>query len=331
MPLTTKQIAEYVELINNALDNIPVENKRDFIPIWEGLQDIVQFNENRTTKNEAIQEHLSGITDILNEPALGYAPPEIFPEFQDIIRQRIAAKIQELQEMTRSQQARYMRKQKQKTAKTKLAKFKLGKIANDSKWIQKQQMHNTGAPETYEEMLARREREFQGIATLPIFEINRMQPLREIRTRHGEIVVTSRELNELPIAIRAQFLENAPAVITLMTQTHISFNQLATMNPAVRAEFFQNATTLQDLCTYGRIPPEQLITMDAAIRTELIIHSHSFIGLNITRNFSVAQLTTLNAEQAHILLSDPNSLESRSILFNIEQSSRRGFGFCSIS
>ena len=67
MPFTSKQLADYVELINGSLDNLPVNILEDFAFISQALETIAQPNHSATI-SAAQEDLISDIKDLVDNP-----------------------------------------------------------------------------------------------------------------------------------------------------------------------------------------------------------------------------------------------------------------------
>lgn len=111
MPISSKMRADYAELANHYLDNIPVEKPEDFEAILEALMAITEPTVEHQIR-PSLQGRVTAIQEILQEPGMYVQSKEEHQEFKEIILQRVAGKIQELNALSRSDKERYIRDQK---------------------------------------------------------------------------------------------------------------------------------------------------------------------------------------------------------------------------
>lgn len=98
MSLSNKLRADYIELINQQLDNIQIISLDDFEIAQHALQHIVQPQEGYSFP-EKYQEKMFSINDYLQSPEDYVEHKQNYSEYQQIIRARIVAKINELQSL----------------------------------------------------------------------------------------------------------------------------------------------------------------------------------------------------------------------------------------
>lgn len=110
MPLTSKLRADYVELINNQLDTIKFDSLEDFVLVEQALQNIIQPMENYS-QPEKYREKMSFIEEYLQSPEDYVEHESNYSEYQQIIRERINAKILELQSLDMTQKQFYIQHQ----------------------------------------------------------------------------------------------------------------------------------------------------------------------------------------------------------------------------
>lgn len=133
MPLTTKLIADYIELINHQLDNLLIETIDDFESVREALNHIIpppapryltrfvrsfSRNLNQTTYvvPEKYQESMDYIKSFLEEPENYVQDRANYNQYKRIIRERIAAKIKELQNLSEPRKQAYIQAQSARRA-----------------------------------------------------------------------------------------------------------------------------------------------------------------------------------------------------------------------
>lgn len=95
MTLSTKLIADYSELTNQFLDSIPIEKEEEFEVVKEALLSISKPYENHHVP-DSLKDRIGGIKDVLANPDMYVQNEANYLQFKNIILQRVAAKIQEI-------------------------------------------------------------------------------------------------------------------------------------------------------------------------------------------------------------------------------------------
>ena len=109
MPLTSKLRADYTEMINHQLDHIKIDELEDFESLLKSLQKITQPLANPRGE-EKYRETMIQIRYYLECPDEYVAEQENYSEYQQIIKDRISAKINEIQSLSASQRQDYIEK-----------------------------------------------------------------------------------------------------------------------------------------------------------------------------------------------------------------------------
>jgi len=117
MSLSNKLRAEYIELINQQLDNIQIESLEDFEIAQQALQNIIQPVEGYAPP-EKYREKMFLIKDNLQSPEDYVEYERNYSEYQQIIRDRIIAKINELQSLNTTQKQSYIENQQAQRSQT---------------------------------------------------------------------------------------------------------------------------------------------------------------------------------------------------------------------
>lgn len=131
MTFSNKLKADYIEMINGELDRIPVAHIEEFNLIAQELQNIINFHligaikgfffpKPKTTLSNAIEEQLDYIRYCYNVPKDFVTYAKDYPEYQQIIKERISAKIIEFQKLTEKEKNDYILFQREKHSKTEL-------------------------------------------------------------------------------------------------------------------------------------------------------------------------------------------------------------------
>lgn len=110
MPFSTKEKADYVEMINEELDSIPVEHPNEFKLIAEELQKMISwsiigalksrfFSPQKPALPQASEKQLNYVRYCLNTPQEFVKSSKDYAEYHQIITKRITAKINEFQSL----------------------------------------------------------------------------------------------------------------------------------------------------------------------------------------------------------------------------------------
>lgn len=103
MPLSSKLKADYVELINSYLDNLPITTIDEFNLIRSALKNMVT-----PVEDYVAPEALQGISELLDSPDIYVELPEDYAEYQEILRQRISTKEDEFLSFNDAQKISYI-------------------------------------------------------------------------------------------------------------------------------------------------------------------------------------------------------------------------------
>ena len=107
MPLSSKLKADYVELINDRLDKIPIESIEEFNVVIQSLQNIIS-PVSGFRAHEKYRDRMFVINDYLKTPEDYVEFEDDFAEYQQIVQDRIAQKIAELQALNNAQKNAYI-------------------------------------------------------------------------------------------------------------------------------------------------------------------------------------------------------------------------------
>lgn len=112
MPLSNKLRADYIELINQQLDSVQITSLADFELVQQALQNILQPVEGYLVPVK-FQEKVFFIKDTLQSPEDYVMHEANYNEYQEIIRERIHAKINEIQSLSEEQKQVYTQNQQE--------------------------------------------------------------------------------------------------------------------------------------------------------------------------------------------------------------------------
>jgi len=115
MPLTNKLTADYAELVNAALDNLPVQITADFASITEALRAVLNPDEAYNITSE-LQEAMNGLTEYLASPEMYVEKADDYVEYQQIVRTRITSKIDEFESFNDTEKQDYISEQEERKA-----------------------------------------------------------------------------------------------------------------------------------------------------------------------------------------------------------------------
>lgn len=107
MPLSSKLRAEYAELINQALDAIPVTRPADFRNIATILDQMLR-NMEQPDCAPILKGSLETVLEYLTQPEMYVESPENYVDYQQIIKDRIQSKIAEFNSFTPDQKYQYI-------------------------------------------------------------------------------------------------------------------------------------------------------------------------------------------------------------------------------
>lgn len=105
-PLPSSLRAEYIEMINQHLEKLPLEEVDDFANIKKVLKSFLKSHEIPNCPVQ-LKDRLISIKSMIDEPEL-YAAPQHQNEFKQIIDDRIAQKIKELKTLTPEQKRQHL-------------------------------------------------------------------------------------------------------------------------------------------------------------------------------------------------------------------------------
>lgn len=115
MPLTSKLRADYIELINQQLDTIKIDSLDDFLLIQRALENIIQPSEDYVSP-EKFRDKIFFIKDILQSPEDYVEHESNYNEYKQLIRERVSAKITELQSLSEVEKQVYIQNQQEQRA-----------------------------------------------------------------------------------------------------------------------------------------------------------------------------------------------------------------------
>jgi hypothetical protein len=109
--MNTRLQADYAELALQYLDNIPVEKEQDFEIIAEALKSITE-----PTVSHTVPQNLAGriksLKEIIDNPDWYVQNSKLYDQFKEIIIGRVAAKINEVQNLSPEEKQKYIADQK---------------------------------------------------------------------------------------------------------------------------------------------------------------------------------------------------------------------------
>lgn len=222
-PLSNRHRAEYIEMINAALDAIPMEQASDFTVAATELEKIVNAVEAKNKPNfqAKSKEYFEALYEFFIHPE-DYAKPEHQRESMEIILNRIRARIKEFRTLTTEQQTHYITDQKNKKEIVKQNHQIM--LASESK--RPQHIKHVESEET---MLYRIQEE---VNLAPIrAAIRACLPEREadafLTFFSSELHQSFATFTEQEWIRRSMILEHHVQIIRLIIHEHISFIQVA--------------------------------------------------------------------------------------------------------
>lgn len=103
MGLNNKQIADYIEMINTPLDHIAIQDIKEIPALIEALKSLIDPNGNHQIASQ-FEEDITSLKEFYDNPDWYVAEPDDYKEYQQIILDRIQAKIDELSTNDHTQQ-----------------------------------------------------------------------------------------------------------------------------------------------------------------------------------------------------------------------------------
>lgn len=103
----SKLQADYVELVNEYLDRIPIQSMDDFSTVGLGLQSILSQRDNPTLPAH-VAARIYSITEIVHHPEMYVQDPAYYATFRQLVLVRVAAKIHELNALSQREKERYI-------------------------------------------------------------------------------------------------------------------------------------------------------------------------------------------------------------------------------
>ena len=111
MPFSTKQKADYAEMINELLDKIRITKLGDFEDALLDLQKILNADASVIEFHPDLKNNMNFILDCLVNPDIYVQSRSDDAEYQQLIKDRIKAKMKEFSEFTQEQKIQYMENQ----------------------------------------------------------------------------------------------------------------------------------------------------------------------------------------------------------------------------
>ena len=111
VPFSSKLIADYVEMINQALDTIAIKSDCDIANVVDALMLITlekPILKAISTLNEDLRESLESIAEFYHSPDMYVRDPKDYDAYQKILADRIIAKIETLKDMSLQDVSHYI-------------------------------------------------------------------------------------------------------------------------------------------------------------------------------------------------------------------------------
>lgn len=363
MPFPSKLTAEYVELINNELDKIPINNIEDFSFIVTALNSIPR-PDNNTLRSPTglfytyntphpLNEAIAGVIEILNNPDSYVQDKNNYDEFQILIYSRITQKISEFQNMSLIEKQEYIQNQQSMRLEAETSSRQAAAIAQARQRQPQPFEHTTGAQETEEEFLARRQREFQN--EIIASERQTPTPMSVIMSFVRETGIPFIQLASIELPIVAELINSRNSVSILMQNNLVTLEELVHLNSIQRQSLLSNPQSpesriiltylekVRDFIRITNISSTRFFAINRLIRTEIIENALqiAFIMTNTSLPLEIASLMIIaQAPLEQLLTLSPSRFQevinnwerilcltreanvSFSQLFNILQSTR---------
>lgn len=121
--LNTALKADYTEMVNHYLDRLPIENTEEFESYACALK--VLLKKESLPIPETIKSNVQPILDLLEHPSLFVQDKLNFEEFRQIVRDRIASKINDIGLMTLNDKQKYIQARQQSKKETQINHAKM--------------------------------------------------------------------------------------------------------------------------------------------------------------------------------------------------------------
>lgn len=282
MPFSSKLTTDYIELINHALDFLPIQNIEEFSLLIIALENII------TPKPDCFCAHLTeSIEEILNNPDSYVQDESNYIEFQNIIKSRIIQTINSFKKLSNLQKQIYIDNQKKEkedrdttsSQATQLA-IKRGKPLLE---------HTTTYEETEEAFASRIEVVFR-LHNRPTPNANN---IRQIRRFLRITYFSLEQFLALDEDVQNQAIQY-PYIMGKILFPPNSLKYLITMSPAQRAQLYQNLNTIFGIIPFVSL--EDFFNIDLVIRNMLITHNNGINDL-ISTGLTLEQFIQLGPEK----------------------------------
>jgi hypothetical protein len=292
---SSKLKADYIELINSELDNIPIEDIGSFVLVQNALRNILVSNDECIIPKN-IKELIENTEDLLNSPEQYVEKESDFEEFKSILRERITKKIEEFELFTQSQKEAYIQNQQTKEKQV----FARQEEGQD-------RVRNLFTPEASLARLFSR-----------ISDINRDNPQLSRSPTRKEILdslrrclgvtgiepgyyrnqITFSELNSFLLlsssAIFKEACSNYYVIVPLLGTLNIKPNTFFNLDESIRQELCDNDFSVRYLVEKAKISQSTLLSLNENIRQELYANYESVCHLTQESNIPLNNLLSLD-------------------------------------
>lgn len=255
--------ADYIEMVNDLLDKIPLSTVEDYAATIQQLNSLLVLSHIDTHQ---IAEPIKAIAEVLADPDM-YVPVDQIPSFVRLIKKRIIAKIKAFEAMSLPEKIKYIDAQKTLKSESQASSeraHELGEAHRATRLIS----HTTGVAETEEEWLLRMQQEFQQTGNIPLLDnVAYSQDIIAIeRASEGQFIA---RLMGMDPALGVKLIENSENILDLLNNTFLTLDELLDMDNDRRNMLLDNTDQCFQLIRVG-IPLERLLEIEYETSSHLI-------------------------------------------------------------
>lgn len=304
MPLTTKLIADYTEMINQQLDNFPVD---DVQSVQKALENILSPHSDYIIPDD-LRDRIFFIMDYLNEPGDYVSEPANYDEFRHLIRDAIQRKLVELKVITPERQSLYVEEQQTRRAtasqtQQRMSLFSPPAVGSEAhvlsieEWLLEE--HHRINRATYIRNLVRRasipQGELVGLSNTVLGEL--YAHIGQVRVLIEEAEIPLAALLAQPLAIRQELYQHDMAVEWLLHGANIPLSLLVSQEHETRAKLYRNCSEISSLISKLNMTFEQTLLLKDTDYNKL----SKALPYLITNKLNAEQVLQLTEEEADFL------------------------------
>lgn len=251
MAMTSKLRADYIEMINSALDEISINTVEDFDAIISCLNSIINPQVVHVTRQD-LEEAKESIAEYLNSPESFVRNSEDYAEYQQIVRDRINAKINEFAQMSQAQKQAYIAEQQHKRTVT-------------EHQHQEFRVRTPPAPGSEAHVMSVQQMFQQPFASNVIANLNG--------------VLTRGQYESLSLEKKELIANNIHATQCLIRECQVNFEQIHSLDYNEFRLFIEKAIDVERLVKEANIPFVQILALNIPIRSAVLNRSNGVVGL----------------------------------------------------